>query len=312
MILVIGGLGFIGTHVTQALVDLGESCVVVQRRAPVSPPGRGVVVEQVDLADREAFLRIGERHEITGILNLAGVFGYSAPDPVDDARLAVDGLLNVLEAARDWKIARLGMASTIGVYFGAEGQEPLHEDALLPMSTGHGIPAYKKIAELFTDHIANTTDLQVVNYRISGVWGPGGRPTSVFMATQQLVHSAVHGSDPDFAPLKPYAEDGLDMIYAKDCGRAIALLQVAEHLEHRVYNVGAGRPTANREILAAVRKVIPDARATLPDGHDPAGPGYNLYLDTTRLRQETGFEPAYDTEHAVADYIAWLRAGNER
>jgi UDP-glucose 4-epimerase len=37
-----------------------------------------------------------------------------------------------------------------------------------------------------------------------------------------------------------------------------------------------------------------------------------MWLDNSRLRQDTGYEPEYDTERAVAGYIAWLRAGNER
>ena len=50
----------------------------------------------------------------------------------------------------------------------------------------------------------------------------------------------------------------------------------------------------------------------LPEGRDPNGPGQDIYLDITRIRQDTGYQPAYDTERAVADYIGWLRAGNER
>ena len=36
------------------------------------------------------------------------------------------------------------------------------------------------------------------------------------------------------------------------------------------------------------------------------------YLDIARIHQDTGYQPAYDAERAVADYIGWLRAGNER
>ena len=36
------------------------------------------------------------------------------------------------------------------------------------------------------------------------------------------------------------------------------------------------------------------------------------YLDITRLRQDTGYQPAYDTRCAVADYLAWLREGHDR
>ena len=98
----------------------------------------------------------------------------------------------------------------------------------------------------------------------------------------------------------------------KDCGRAIALLQLAERLSYRTYNVAAGRATTYGEIAAAIRKVIPDARIELPAGRNPDGPGHDIYLDITRLREDTGYQPAYDTEGAVADYIGWLRAVNER
>ena len=45
---------------------------------------------------------------------------------------------------------------------------------------------------------------------------------------------------------------------------------------------------------------------------NPEGPADDTYLDTTRLREDTGYRPGYDTGQAVADYLAWLRAGNPR
>src|SRR5882762_62757 len=122
MILITGGLGFIGSHTTQALLDLGESCVLVQRGATRVPDafadelGRRVFVERADVTDRAAFLEIGKRHKITGIVNLANGVGPFPQEPIDDARKAAEGLLNVLEAARDWEVTRVGTASTIGVY----------------------------------------------------------------------------------------------------------------------------------------------------------------------------------------------------
>lgn len=62
------------------------------------------------------------------------------------------------------------------------------------------------------------------------------------------------------------------------------------------------------EVIAAIKKVVPDARVEVPTGE----PGQQSYLDITRLQQDTGYRPDYDTERAVADYVAWLRAGNER
>ena len=317
MILVTGGLGFIGSHTVRALLDLGESCVLVQRRAAQPPPeldGERVVAEQADLADLPALLEIGERYKITGIVHLAGSMPWppGVREPVDGARRALDTLFNVFQAASDWQVARVGVASTIGVYGGATGESPLREDLPLPMTTGHVIPAFKKAGELLTDHLAGATGIEVVNHRIGAVWGPRGHAASPFIAAPQLVHAAVHGTAPDFSLLgsPPYAEDGIDLIYAKDCGRAIALLQTADRLRHRTYNVASGRVTTNAEVTAAIAKSVPEARTRLPERPDPSRPAETLHLDITRLREDTGFEPAYDTERGVADYVAWLRAGN--
>ena len=322
MILITGGLGFIGSHTTQALLDLDEQCVLVQRRA-VAPVGalagevgRRVFIEQADVTDLTALLEVGNRHKITGIVHLAGSVPWppGAYEPVDGARKAVDSLLNVIQAASDWEVARVSTASTIGVYGGAVGNPPYREDMPLPMTAGHVIPAFKKIGELLADYMAGVTGIEVLSCRIGGIWGPLGRAASPIVAAPQLVHAAVRGTAADLSALHSpaYSDDGTDLCYAKDCGRAIALLQLSEQLSYRTYNVAAGRATTYGEIAAAIRKVIPDAQIELPAGRDPDGPGHDTYLDITRIHQDTGYQPAYDTERAVADYIGWLRAGNER
>jgi UDP-glucose 4-epimerase len=50
----------------------------------------------------------------------------------------------------------------------------------------------------------------------------------------------------------------------------------------------------------------------VPAGRDPHGPDGDSYLDITRVQCDTGYRPAYDIGRAAADYIDWLRAGNER
>ncbi|WP_253209641.1 NAD-dependent epimerase/dehydratase family protein [Streptomyces niphimycinicus] len=103
MILVTGGLGFIGAHTVRALLDLGEDCVVAQRRTrelPAVLAGERVAVEQADITDRDALLAIGRRHDITGIVHLAASYPWS-PAPgaaVETTRQALDGLLNIAQA----------------------------------------------------------------------------------------------------------------------------------------------------------------------------------------------------------------------
>ncbi|GGT82576.1 NAD-dependent epimerase/dehydratase family protein [Actinomadura citrea] len=321
MILVTGGMGFIGSHTVRALLDLGESCVLVQRRTgelPADLAGGRSVAEQADITDLSALLDVGERHDITGIVHLAGSMPWppDSEQPVEAARKALDGLFNVLQAAQDWGVDRVGVASTIGVYGGlaaegplGAGEGPLSEDMPLSMTSAHLIPTFKKIGELLNAHLADAAAIDVVNYRISGTWGPRDPHGALFFAAPELVHAAVRGTEPDLSTLAgpAHAEDSIDLCYVKDTARAIALLQLADRLDHRTYNVASGRATTNAEIIAAIKHVVPDARVELPTGGDAR----QNYLDITRLQDDTGYKPEYDTERAVTDYIAWLRAGNE-
>ncbi|MEE1941000.1 NAD(P)-dependent oxidoreductase [Streptomyces sp. TRM 70361] len=315
MILVTGGLGFIGSHTVRALSDLGEDCLLVQRRTaevPADLAGTRTVVERADITDLTALLDVGARHKVTGIVHLAGSMPWP-PDPgrpVEQTRKALDGLFNVFEAARAWGVTRVGVASTIGVYSGVTAEGALGEDLPLPVTAPHPIPTFKKIGELLGGHLADATGVEVVNYRISATWGPRDPHGPLFFAAPELVRAAALGTEPDLSLLgRPaYAEDAIDLCYVKDTGRAIALLQLADHLDHRTYNIGSGRATTNAEIIAAIRKTVPDARIDLPTG----GTASRTHLDITRLREDTGYRPAYDTDRAAAEYLAWLRAGNER
>jgi UDP-glucose 4-epimerase len=304
MILVTGGLGFIGTHTARALLELGRPVVLAQRRPAENPPVPAEIV-QADINDLASLRAVGDRFKITGIVHLAGSMPWPATSeqPVEAARRALGSLFNVLQVAKDWGVARVGIASTIGVYGGVTA-DPFTEDLPLPMTSGHVIPAFKKIGELLADHLADAAGLDIVNYRIGAVWGPHGRPASPFFAAPQLVHAAAHGTALDTTAR---AGDAIDLCYAKDCGRALALLQVADRLGHRTYNVASGRATSNAEVVAAIRKVVPEAGFDLPDGGTA-----NAHLDITRAHKDTGYRPEYDTERAVADYISWLRAGNPR
>lgn len=316
MILVTGGLGSIGSHTARALLDLGESVVLSRRnnsRLPSFLEGEDagrVVVEPLDTTDTRAFLELGRRHEITGIVHLAAA-GIEVPDPIDFLRANTAGLLNALRAAAEWGASRFAVASTIGVYAGVD-RIPWTEDALLPLRAGHQIPAFKQAAELYATQVARDAGFDLLNLRIGTIYGPLGHPDSPFFPINRLVNAAVLGEDPDFTPPRPpgYADDGGDRCHVKDCGRAIALLMTADTLTYDTYNVSSGRPALNREFSEAIKAILPNAKVDLPAGRSPAAPAEDPYLDITRLRSDTGFEPAYDVERGVADYISWLTAGN--
>jgi UDP-glucose 4-epimerase len=316
MILITGGLGSIGSHTARALLDLGESVVLTAHRSTELPefladePDGQVVVEPLDTTDEATFLDIAKRHEITGIVHLAAG-RYDLPDPVEYLRAETLGLLNALKAATVWGVRRFSVASTIGVYAGVD-EVPWREDAPLPVVAPHQIPAFKKTAELFAALTADSAGFEAVSLRIGTIWGPRGLPDNPFFALPRLLSAAVWGEDPDLTPPRPpaYAEDATDLCYVKDCGRAIGLLMHTERLNHRIYNVSSGRLVPYSEVVAAINANIPGANITLPEGRNPDRPSDN-YLDTTRLRADTGFRPEYDVDRAVPDYIDWLRRHNQ-
>jgi UDP-glucose 4-epimerase len=95
-----------------------------------------------------------------------------------------------------------------------------------------------------------------------------------------------------------------------DCARAIALLQCADTLPHPTYNIGSGRPTSPAQVRDALSRIIPGAALSLRPGRDPGGPGHDSWLDITRLRHDTGYQPVYDLDRGLHEYVGWLRDGH--
>jgi UDP-glucose 4-epimerase len=193
MILITGGLGFIGTATVQALLELEEECVLVQRRAAEIPEGRfsrPVTVVQGDVKDIATLRAIGREHEITGIVHLAGSMPWPAdPDlsPAEDASRSLGGLFNLVEVAQEWGVKRVGLASTIGVYAGLPNTGALTEDLPITTTAPHLIPTFKKVSELLSGHLLTTTGVELINLRISGTWGPLGHLPDPFFPASQLV-----------------------------------------------------------------------------------------------------------------------------
>lgn len=320
MILITGGLGFIGLNTARALLALGETCVLTQHQSAHLPEdlkdemGSRLFIEPLDVMDVNALLAVGEKYPMTGIIHLAAHWtrnpGTRALALFEDIQVNLTSLANALQAAQQWRVKRISVASTLGVYGGIT-EVPWREDQPLPLRASLPIPAFKKCGEIVSDYLATRTGVECITMRFGGIYGPLSRSRAVM--PNLLVHAAIEGTKPDLAGIlgNTSAQDGYDMCYVKDTARAIALLQVAETLHHRVYNLASGRPTKNQDLVDAIKKDIPDFQVELPSGYGWIDPSALPYQDITWLTQDTGYQPQYTTEQAIADYIGWLRAGNE-
>lgn len=307
MILITGGLGFIGVHTVQALLDAGETCVLTQYRNKLIPSflaeeiGKRIFIVPCNLSVPGALNAALLPYKITGIIHLAGARIGTLPI-LEELLTNITGLLEVLAFGQARQVSRIVIASSIGVY--ADGPaSPFQESALLSVTSPGSIPAVKKCFELIGNIVAKQTGMSIVFARPSAIWGPLGRSRSPFFSAPQLIHAAVKGTEETV-----YAGDGIDMCYVKDCSRALALLATVRQLNYHTYNIGSGRITTNREMVAAIEKVIALPATRVLEGCQFT---HGYYLDTARLYEDTGFRPAYDITRGVEEYIRWLQAGYE-
>ena len=312
LILVIGGLnGFVGSNTTEALVEQGFDCVVTRHENAEVPKfldkhlNRHVFVERVDATSVRDLQAVGEKYKIDAIVGLAGGLASTTGSPTPRLRAYFDMLASVFAVAEEWKVKRVLMSSSGGVYFGLSGT--VNEDHPVLLPSAWGLLAHLKIVEVAMSEFAKS-GIDTVCVRLLGMFGPGQDQA---VLPQRLVHAAVAGETPNLDGV-PFgnAEDSVDMMYIKDVGRAIALLQKAEKLPHSVYNICSGRPTSSREVLEAVKRVVPGFTADLLKGRSPFPP--LPMIDSGRLTMDTGFKPKYDIQSAIQDYADWLKAGNPK
>ena len=311
MILITGGMGFIGLHVAKRFLDAGESVVLTQHRAQREPDfvreesGKRAFVEQVDILSGEEVLGAMQNHKVDAVVHLVAppIRGMSA---ADEYRLNTLGLLNVLEAARTENVRRVAMISSSFVYLGVP-EGPYSEAMPLPFESRNSTEAYKKAMEIMALYHASRIGLNAVVIRPGHIYGP--LYYSMFNLPGRLCHAAVHSNQPDFSDMPagiPFAGDEGDFCYVKDCAKGIQLVTMAPELHFGTYNVGGGRAITNGDIAAAVKKTVPGAQFELREGRSPQA-RKNPVMDISRARQDAGYEPDYTIDTAIADYVAWLR-----
>jgi UDP-glucose 4-epimerase len=315
MILITGGLGFIGLHTARSFLDAGESVVLTQHRVRREPEflqneiGKRAFIEKLEVTSAHDVIDLTRRHKVTGIVHLA-VPGLGDLSPAEDFRVNMTGLINVLEAGRLCEVRRVGLASSMAVYAGLPAG-PFREDALLPISSGNPTETFKKSMEILGMHYAVRTGLDVVMLRIGSPYGPLYH--SLAAATSRMCHAAAKKVAVDFKGARsgpPYEDDEVGAFYVKDCASAILRLQMADKLSHRIYNIGGDRPIRYREFAETVISLAPGTQINLQRGSGPRHrPG--AYMNIDRIKNDVGYRPEYELAKGVAEYINWLRSHSE-
>lgn len=313
-ILVTGGLGFIGSHVVREFLSAGENVVATRFGAEAVATflephlGEGLTVEPLDIASPHAVIDLCRRHEIESIVHLAGPPIGSVP-AIEEYRINMGGLLNVMEAARIVGARRVSIASSIAIYMGIEG--PLVEDMPVTLTPTHTIEAFKKAEELLAKYLARAGGTELIALRLASIYGPLYRTRRHWSA--QLAHAAANNlSAPlDIPGLSAFHRDdhATDLCYIDDCARGIRLVHMSDRLRHTSYNIGGGQHVTYGRFAEAAASLFPDLVISMEEGTGPAN-WPNSTLDLARAREDAGYEPHFTIEQALASYVAWLRSGH--
>ena len=309
--LVTGAQGFVGSALAERLVAERARVVVPRRDSPARSRFRSEGIEErcdvveADVTDYESVLRVLHEYRVRAVFHLAGQsvsdVARRSPYATWDANLR--GTYTVLEACRaarelGERIERVVVASSVLAYGGADPpwseNDPLQPEAPYAVS--------KAAADLIARSYAWSFVLPVAVTRMANVYGGGDLEFSRLVpdACRALVAGERPALRSDGTPVREflYVEDAVD-----------AYLTVAASLDEerfagRAWNVGGGETVpvldvVKRLIRISGRDVEPDIRAAAFDRPD------REELDSSAIRRELGFEPAWDLDHGLDATYGW-------
>jgi UDP-glucuronate 4-epimerase len=312
-IVVTGGVGFIGYHLTRALLARGDDVVVADDFSEAPYPVAEKVRNERDL--RAAFPRVEvvracvtDRAAMAplfagadAVIHLAGMAGVrpSFADPARYARVNVEGTAVTHELAREHGVTRYILASSSSVY-GNATPLPAREDApaVAPESP---YAASKRGAELVADALARRTpDMRCTALRFFTVYGPRQRPE---MAMTLFARAVVAGR-----PIRIFGDGSMrrDFTHADDIVRGILAALERGPRGFRAYNLGSSAPVTLSALVGAIgdaagREPIVE-RAPVPLGDVEA-----THADVTRAKTELGWEPRIELTEGLKTVLAWVR-----
>jgi UDP-glucose 4-epimerase len=310
MILITGGMGFIGIRTARALAGRDDMVLGYHRSVRSQEELQSLIPAKVetvrlDVTSPYSVARAMAQFRPDSVVHLA-VPHLGAMPPAEESLANVQGLMNILEAACSAGVERVSLASSVAVYAGLT-DGPFAEDRALPVESSSPTSAMKKAEEVLALHHADRTGLDLRVLRIGATYGPLYHTMANLVS--RLTHLAVRGKLPGGLSSGWTAQQigGMDMIHVDDCASAIAAIHSAAKTRHRVYNVGGGASVSAKAILAAVEAAVPGA--VLPGELRQSGASEKAdgYMDITRARDEFGILPRYDIHSGIRQYADWLR-----
>ena len=305
-ILITGASGQIGSVLTEALViKYGKQNVIV---TDINKPSHDLAkFEILNILDKERLLSLIDQYQITEIYHLAALLSAKGEqNPLFTWELNMNGLFNVLEAAREKNIDRIFYPSSIAIYGDRTPRIDTPQDTVFNPSTVYGMS--KLAGEHWCAYYHKRFGLDIRSLRYPGIVSyqslPGGGTTDYAV---EIFHYAIKGDH-----YTCYLKDDtrLPMMYMPDAIRATLSLMEApsEKINERgSYNL-SGMDFTPKELVAEIQKNIPDFTTDYaPDFRQAIADSWSDSIDDSAARNDWGWSPNYDLESMTKDMILNLK-----
>ena len=308
-VLVTGAGGFIGSRLSETLVEAGATVRALVRytshggagwldRSPV----RGEIeVKRGDLADRDSVVDAVEGCDVVFHLGalIAIPYSYLAPDSY--VRTNVTGTLNVLQACRQAETGRLIHTSTSEVY-GTARTVPITEDH--PLTGQSPYSASKIAADKLVESFHRSFDLPAVTIRPFNTYGPRQSARAVIptIASQALAGGVVRLGD-----LRPTR----DFVFVDDTAAGFIAAATTEGVEGETIHLGTGREIAVGDLATLIGRIagVELQIETQSDRLRPPGSEVErLLADPARAEAMLGWRAATSLEDGLARVVDFVRA----
>jgi UDP-glucose 4-epimerase len=317
--LVTGGAGYIGAHVVRALLDEGESVVVVDDLSTGEADRvQGAAFVNASILDEDVVRRTLKEHDVRGIVHIAAKkqVGESVADPLFYYRENVGGLVSLLRASDDAGVEAFVFSSSAATYGMPEQPEVTEDSATLPISP-YG--ETKVIGEWLARDLAAASNMRVISLRYFNVAGATdaslGDP-GVFNLIPLVFQALAAGKPPQIFGDDYPTPDGTcirDYIHVGDIADAhvAALRHLAEGGASGIYNIGRGEGVSVRQVLQMVEQVTgipvrPDVVA-----RRPGDPAYVVAV-VDKIKAELGWRARYDLKDMVESaWAGWVARHGE-
>lgn len=306
-VIVTGGAGFIGSHIVDALVNLGHQVKVIDNLSTGRLFNLEAVMNQIDfvkgnVCDLDLLKR--EFVDFDYVLHQAGIgsVAQSIADPTAVHQNNTVGTLNVLVAAKDSNIKRVIYSSSCSIY--GDSEEVVKSESSVPQPLSpYALGKYT--GELYCRLFYQLYGLETISLRYFNVFGPRQPLNGLYAAViPKFVTAMIEGKSPI---IYGDGEQSRDFVYVDDVVAANLLALATSHGNGEIINIASGRDYTLNQLIQEINYYL---NSQISPIYQAARPGdvRQSRADINKARTILGYQPNTPLGPGLGHTIAWHKS----